>query len=484
MTASAETYCAAMFIDGREVTDTSAPRVPVHNPANEELLGTAPTAGATEVAATVQAAQAAFLQWRRTPPLERAAKLRRIAVLMRERVESIARLLTLEIGKPLAESRIEVEAGAEYFDWCAEEARRTSGSSRAGRAPDSRFQVSYEPVGVVLALTAWNYPVILASRKLAMAIAAGCSVILRPADEGPASVTELVRCCIDAGLPRGTVNLLFGTPERVVDPLMENPLVRKVSFTGSTRVGQLLIRKSAACVKRITMELGGHAPFIVLEDADVEKAASAAAFGKFRNAGQVCTSPSRFFVHESVAADFTQRFGQLAAAIRVGNGLDKDVQMGPLATPRQRERAETLVADALAKGAKLRSGGGRAKAFNRGYFFEPTVLDEIPGDARILAEEPFCPVAAIVAVPSARAAIEQANALEFGLAAYVFTRSRSSMDTLAAELESGVIGCNSVAVALPEAPFGGVKQSGYGREGGEDCLLDYLNPKFVHSMPG
>lgn len=477
-------YNANLYINGVEIDKTSSPRIEVVNPATEEVLGTAPSAGPTEVQAAVAAAQAAFAVWRRTSPLERSNKLRRIAGLIRERFDEIINILTVEIGKPLAESRIEVTAAAEYFDWCAEEARRIPGYSRPGRMPGSRLEVTYEPVGVVLALSAWNYPVILVCRKVAAALAAGCSVIVRPAEEAPSCVAAIVRCCQDAGLPPGTVNLLFGSPAAIVEPLMANPIVRKVSFTGSTRVGQILIRQSAQTVKRLTMELGGHAPFIVLEDADVDKAAAAASLGRFRNAGQVCSAPSRFYVHESVSRAFTDKMSQLAGALKLGDGLDETVTMGPLATARQRERAERLVADARAKGAKVVCGGGRSKAFNRGYFFEPTILTDVPANADVLSEEPFTPIAAIVPVGSTKDAIAQANALEFGLAGYVFSRSVGAIEQVTAELEAGVIGANNVVVAMPEMPFGGVKQSGSGREGGEGCLLDYLNAKFVHRLPG
>ena len=475
-------YKASLYINGQEIEKTDAPRIEVINPATEEVLGSVPSAGPAEVAAAVAAAQSGFNAWKRVGPWERSTVMRRIASLIRERAEDIATTLTLEIGKPIGEARGEVMVSAEYFDWCADEARRIFGHSRDGRTPGSRFDISYEPVGIVLALTAWNYPVILPARKLAMALAAGCAVIVRPAEESPACVAALVRCCQDGGLPPGTVNLLFGSPEAVVEPLMANPAIRKISFTGSTRVGRLLIRQSAETVKRVTMELGGHAPFLVLEDADIDNAVAMATLGKYRNAGQVCSAPSRFFVHQSVASAFTERMAASAKALRVGNGLEQSTQMGPLATARQRDRAERLVADARAKGANVVCGGGRPKGLDRGYFYEPTILNNLPDDAAILAEEPFTPVAAIVPVASTEEAIRRANALEFGLAAYVFSRSGAAIDAVTAELEAGVIGVNNVAVAVAEAPFGGVKQSGFGREGGQESLHEYLNPKFVHKM--
>jgi len=475
-------YSANLFIDGQSIANSSSDRFEVLNPATEEPLGDVPAAGAAEVEASLAAAERGLVVWRDVRPWDRAALLRRIAVLIRERGETIALLLTLEVGKPLAEARAEVNVAAEYFDWCADESRRPLGLLADGRMAGSRYSVTHEPVGVVLALTAWNFPISLASRKLAMALAAGCSVILRPAEEAPACVAELVRCCHDAGLPNGAVNLLFGTPEAIIEPLIAAPTVRKVSFTGSTRVGQILIRQSAQTVKRLTMELGGHAPFIVLEDADIDKAAAAALTGRLRNAGQVCTSPSRFFVHEARLQAFVDRMAEGARATRLGDGRQDGVQMGPLATARQRDRAERLVADARDKGAQIAYGGGRPAQLNRGFFFEPTIITRLSADAAVLTEEPFSPLAAIVPVSGPDEAIARANSLEFGLAAYVFGRSDKSTDYVAARLEAGVIGVNNIAVAVPEMPFGGVKQSGFGREGGPESIKEYLNIKFVHKL--
>jgi succinate-semialdehyde dehydrogenase/glutarate-semialdehyde dehydrogenase len=476
-------YSAGLFINGVVIDKTSADRIEVINPSNEQVLGSVPSAGPAEVAAAVEAAQAGFKAWKQVNPWERSNVLRRVGTIIRERAEDLINLLSLEIGKPRAESRVEVISCAEYFEWCADEARRIYGYTRPGRLPGSQFEVTHEPVGVVLALSAWNYPMILSARKLAMALAAGCSVIVRPAEEAPSCVAALIKCCHDAGLPAGSVNLLFGSPAAVVEPLMASPVVRQVSFTGSTRVGQILIRQSAETVKRLTMELGGHAPFIILEDADIEKAASTAVIARMRNAGQVCTAPSRFFVHQAIANKFTERMTELARALKVGDGLDDSTQMGPLATSRQRERAEQLVADARDKGARVISGGNRQKGLSSGYYFEPTLLTNLAPDSRVLTEEPFTPIAAIVPVASAQEAIAQANAVEFGLAAYVFGRPGPALDLVTQGLEAGVIGVNNAAVAIPEMPFGGVKQSGYGREGGAEGVHDYLNVKFVHRMP-
>lgn len=455
---------------------------PVLNPATEEVLAHVAPAGAAEVRAALEAAQRGFALWRERSPWDRSNVLRRVAQLMREREEQLAMLLTLEVGKTLAEARAEVAVSADHFDWCADEARRVYGYICDGRAPSSRLEVTHEPVGIVLALTAWNFPINLAARKLAMALAAGCAVIIRPAEEAPASVEALVRCCHDAGVSPGAVNMLIGTAEMIVPPLMAEPSIRKVSFTGSTRVGKLLMRQCADTVKRMTMELGGHAPFIVLHDADIEAAAKVAVQAKFRNAGQVCTSPSRFYVDASVVSDFERAVTARTQAIKVGDGRQLGIDMGPLATARQRAHCERLVADALSKGARLLCGGHRPNALNRGYFFEPTVLGSVPRDAAILFEEPFAPVLAICEVNGVDDAIAQANALEAGLSSYLFTRSAEYIALVSKRIEAGLLGINTAAVAMPEGPFGGVKQSGFGREGGEIGVREYLNTKFVHRV--
>jgi succinate-semialdehyde dehydrogenase/glutarate-semialdehyde dehydrogenase len=468
------------FIDGVEIAAAEGQVIPIVNPATEERLGEVVAAGSVLVAAALRAAERGLQRWRATSPWERSRMLREIGRLMREREEELALLLTLEVGKPLAEARAEVAVSAEHFDWCADEARRIYGLSFEGRSEGSRFEVRHEPVGVVLALTAWNFPINLASRKLAMALAAGCAVILRPAEEAPGCIAALVRCCHDAGVPAGAVNLLIGPPEAIVTPLMAAPSVRKISFTGSTRVGQLLIRQSADTVKRLTMELGGHAPFIVLDDADVGEAAAVAVQTKFRNAGQVCTSPSRFFVARPVLEAFEYAVTQRTLKLKVGDGRSPGVNMGPLATERQRARSERLVADALAKGARLLCGGRRPSGLECGYFYEPTVLADVSHTADILHEEPFAPVMAIVPVADADEAVARANATEAGLASYLFTRSAERADRVSNALEAGLVGINAAAVALPEGPFGGIKQSGFGREGGEIGVREYLNTKFVH----
>ncbi len=473
-----------LFIDGKELFPAGNPMIDVIDPATEEVLGTIPTAGPAEVAAALAAAERGLLVWRNTPSWERGRILHKIADLMRERVDLLGELLSREIGKTFAEGKGEVMGSADYMDWYAEEARRLHTKIMDGRVPGTKIEILHEPIGVVLALSAWNFPVNLSARKLAMALAAGCSAIVRPAEEGPGCTAALVNICYEAGVPKNVISLIYGPPEATVGPLMAAPSVRAVSFTGSTRVGKLLIEQSAPTVKRLMLELGGHAPFIVLEDADVDKAAAMAVAGKFRNAGQVCTSPSRFLVHESLAKPFAEKMAAGAKALKVGPGMAADTQMGPLATSRQRDRAERLVADARSKGATILTGGSRPSSINHGYFFEPTVMTNVPDNAAILTEEPFCPVASVIPVRSTDEAIKRANSLEAGLAGYVFTRSDREADRVTSQLEAGVIGINTFAVATAEAPFGGVKQSGIGREGGGDSLQEFLNPKFRHRFPG
>lgn len=475
------TYAAPdMFIGGRSVRPADAQLIPVYNPADEELLGHIPAGTTREAELAMSAAQDGFEVWRKTSPWQRSEVLRRIGSLIRERCDRIVELMVLEIGKPAVEARGETLQAAEYFEWCSDAARRLTEDRIHGRLPGWDMHVAHQPVGIVLALTAWNFPVILAARKISAALGAGCSVIVRPADEAPASVAALIACCHDAGLPAGAINLLFGSPADVVEPLMEAAAVRKVSFTGSTAVGKIIFRQSAETVKQMTLELGGHAPFIVLPDADIDNAAAMAVAGKFRNAGQVCTSPSRFYVHHDVFDAFATKFEAGARALKLGSGLDPAVQMGPLATERQRDRAERYVADAVDKGARIICGGQRPAGFNRGYYYEPTLLADLAADSMILTEEPFIPVAPLLRIGSLDEAIEKANALEAGLSSYLFTRSSQHVERVTRDLQAGLMGVNTITVAMPEGPFGGVKASGFGREGGSHALSEFMTTKFVN----
>ena len=472
----------SLYIDGKDIASTKYGAIDVLNPATEEVLGSAPTAGAEEIAAALAAAERGLITWSKVSAWERSNILRKTGALMRERVDHIGMLLTLEVGKTLAESKGEVAVSADHLDWSADETRRLYDTSLPGRTAASRFETSYEPVGVVLGLNAWNAPISLASRKISLSLAAGCSIILRPAEEAPACVAALVQCFRDAGVPPGVINLIYGPAEAVVAPLMKAHSVRMCSFTGSTRVGQILIKQSADTLKRVHMELGGHAPVMVYEDADITKLAAAAAAGKTRSSGQVCTSPSRFFVHHKVHDEFAEKFVKAISAIKVGNGMDASSQMGPLATSRQRDRIERLVADARKKGATVATGGERPSDMNRGYFYRPTVLTNVPENADVLTEEPFCPLAAVIKVDDMDSAMVRANALEAGLAAYVWTKDMQRAENTCRQLQAGVIAVNNFQVATAEGPFGGIKAGGFGREGGHEGVRDFLNMKFKHKM--
>lgn len=472
--------CHQLLIDGRWRNAASAERYEVFNPATEEALGTAAQAGPADVEEAIAAAQLAMRGWRRTDPWSRSRIIRRIGVLIMERHDEIARLITAEIGKPLDQARGEVQMAADLYDWFADETRRIYGQVIQSRSPHSHQHVVFEPVGIVAAFTAWNFPVLLMSRKIAPALAAGCAIICRPAEESPGAVLGIARCCLDAGVPPGVVNVLTGLPAQVTPAIMAAPEIRKITFTGSVPVGKLLIQQSAATVKRVTMELGGHAPVIVHADADARQAAEQSAMAKFRNGGQICASPTRFYVHESKVDAFAEAFADRARHLRLGNGMETGVEMGPMATRRRRDAVEELVADASSAGATILAGGKRPAALNRGWFYEPTVVMEPPSSAKLMYEEPFGPIASINRFSDPEQAIAEANSLEFGLAAYVFTSSLGLAHETASALEAGVVGVNTFTAANAETPFGGVKSSGFGREGGFLGMRDYLDAKYVN----
>jgi len=449
----------------------------VVNPATEEVIGTLARAGVADLDAALAAAATGFAMWRETSAFERSKVMRRAAELVRERSEAIATLMTMEQGKPLAEARLEIAGSADVIDWFAEEGRRAYGRVIPARGPGV-YQLSVrEPVGVVAGFTPWNFPMSQAVRKVSAALAAGCAFILKGPEETPASCAELVRAYVDAGLPDGVLQLVFGVPAEISEYLIPHPVVRKISFTGSTAVGKHLAAMAGANMKRATMELGGHAPAIVFADADLDAAAKILAANKFRNAGQVCVAPTRFLVQEAVYEPFLERFTAAAKAIRLGNGLEAGTTMGPLANPRRVAAMEGFVADAVQKGAKIRTGGARHG--NKGYFYEPTVLTDLAPDARVLHEEPFGPLALFLPFGSFDEAIAEANRLPYGLAAYAYTRSATTATALGARIEAGMVGINHHGLALPETPFGGVKDSGYGSEGGAEGLEPYVVTKFI-----
>ena len=454
----------------------SVETLPIINPADETVIGSVPVADESDLEAALEAAVEGFKVWSKTAPAERAHVIMKAAAIMRERGEEIARAITLENGKPLSEARKEVVRGCEFFEWDAGEATRLYGRvipSAAG----IRYIVVHEPIGPVAAFAPWNFPMSQPARKIAGAVAAGCSIILKASEETPTAVTHVARAFEEAGLPRGVLNLVFGIPARISETLIPRTEIRAIAFTGSTAVGKHLTEIAARHMKPALMELGGHAPVIVCDDTDAVAAGVASATRKYRNAGQVCTSPTRFFVHERIYGPFTKAFVETAARIRVGNGLDPATQMGPVANQRRVAALEELVGDALGRGAKLLAGGQRLR--NSGYFFPPTALAELPDDARAMNEEPFGPLALINPVSSIEEAIAKANSLSIGLAAYGFTRSAEKADRLMSGLEAGNISINTLEASVAETPFGGVKESGLGREGGAEGLHHYTVVKNV-----
>lgn len=480
-----EQLSTGLLIDGRWCPAADGATMAVIDPATEERIGTIAQAGRADTEAAIAAAARAFESWRDVPAWERSKILRRAASLLAERAEAVARRMTVEIGKPLAQSKAEVLAAAETIDWYADEARRIYGETLPGRSTRQRFMTLREPVGPVAAFTAWNFPVVLQARKIAPALAAGCTVVCRPAEEGTGAVAMLIGCFLDAGVPAGVINMLTGVPGEIAEAVMDSELIRKVSFTGSIPVGQHLIRRSADTVKRISMELGGHAPVIVHEDADPLLAAKASAVAKFRNNGQVCVSPTRFYVHEKLKAAFTDAFVDTVKAMRLGHGLEPETDIGPLVNRRRLEAVERMVEDTKASGAALLCGGRRPASPNRGFFFEPTVFGDVPDSARVMRDEPFGPIAALSTFQSFEDVIARANGLSYGLAGYVFTTSLGRAQKTAEALKVGMVGVNSFAVATAEMPFGGVKRSGFGRENGAEGLRDYLDVKFVSiELPG
>ena len=452
------------------------------NPATEEVIGKLAHASTSDLDETLAWAAKGLVTWRKISPYERSKVLRKAADLLRERMDKIATLMTMEQGKPLVEAKGEIAASADVLDWFAEEGRRAYGRVIPARQ-EGVYQLSLrQPVGVVAGFTPWNFPISQAVRKLSAALAAGCSFILKGPEETPASCAELVRCYVDAGVPAGVVQLVFGIPAEISEYLIPHPTVKKVSFTGSTAVGKHLASLAGKYMKRATMELGGHAPALIFDDANLDQAAAILSANKFRNAGQVCIAPTRFLVQEGVYDTFLNKFVAKCEAIKLGNGLDAGVTMGPLANDRRVSAMESLIADAVGKGAKLRTGGKREG--NKGYFFAPTVLTDVPLDARVMNEEPFGPLAVFMPFKTYDDAVAEANRLEYGLASYAYTRDTNRVTALATDIDSGMVGINHHGLAMAETPFGGIKDSGYGSEGGAEGLEPYLITKFVSQANG
>ena len=454
---------------------------PVLNPADESVLGEVPHATRQDMADAVAAAEKGFHVWRRTSPAKRAEIILKAASLMRQRVEELAVVMTLEQGKPIAQSRLEVLRACDIIEWDANEGRRVYGRVIPPE-PGMRHTVLRQPIGPVAAFSPWNFPVSSPSRKVGGALSAGCSIILKASEETPGGAYQIARAFTDAGLPPGVMNLLFGNPAEISEYLIPQPSVRLVTFTGSIPVGKRLAAMAGEYMKPAIMELGGHAPVIVCDDVDPVAAGAAAVMGKSRNAGQVCVSPTRWFVEEKIYEPFARSFAEKAAALKIGNGMDPANQMGPLANVRRVEAMAEFVADAKAKGGRVLSGGARLA--NRGYYFPLTVLADLPDDARVMREEPFGPIALVNPVKNVDEAIAKANALPYGLAAYAFTNSARKAEQLAEGVEVGNLSINHYVASIAETLFGGVKDSGYGREGGVEGLTHYTVVKNVSHLTG
>ena len=466
-----------LYVNGAWTKGAAQRSLPVMNPATGEEIARVARAETADLDRALEAVERGFQVWRKTPAYDRYRVMRKAADLLRTRADDIARTMTVEQGKPVAQAKLEALVGADVIDWCAEEGRRTYGRVIPARAGGIDQIAVKEPVGPVAAFAPWNFPINQAVRKISAALATGCSIVIKGPEETPASCAALVQVFHDAGVPAGVLNLVYGVPSEISQYLIPHPIIRKITFTGSTAVGKQLAALAGQHMKRSTMELGGHAPAIVFGDADPDLAVKILSANKFRNAGQVCVAPTRFLVQESLYPKFVQDFTAAARALKVGDGLAEGTQMGPLAHARRVEAMEGFVSDAVMHGAKIETGGRRIG--NKGYFFEPTVLTNVPKSARAMNEEPFGPLALIAPFRTYDEAVQEANRLPYGLAAYVYTRSGKTAADIGADIESGMVSINHHGLAVPETPFGGVKDSGYGSEGGTEVLDGYLVTKFI-----
>ncbi len=470
----------ALLIDGVWSEGSDGKSEALLNPATGEEIARVPHASATDLDRALAAAEKGFKVWKAMTAIERCRIMMKAADLIDADIERIARVLTMENGKPLAEARGEIAFSAEATRWYAEEGKRAYGRIVPGRISNQRQIVLKEPVGVVAAFAAWNFPASNVIRKLAGALGAGCSVILKTAEETPGTAVAFARCFEQAGLPAGVINLVFGVPDEVSSHLLASPIPRKVSLTGSTAIGKLLQTRAAQTLKRCTMELGGHAPVIVHADADLEKSVATLVSAKYRNAGQVCTSPTRFFVYEALYEPFLALFVEKASRLKLGNGLEPDTQMGPMIAARRLDVMQSLVDDAVAKGARLLLGGSRTAG--PGFFYKPTVLADVPTSARIFSEEPFGPIASFQSFTDFDDVIARANATPYGLASFVFTRSGALAQRTELALEAGMVGVNNTVISTPETPFGGINESGYGSESGIEGLEAFQRIKYVSEI--
>lgn len=468
-----------LLIDGEWRSSSDKKTIEVIDPATEVPFAALAVATDKDVGHALAAARRGWDVWRQVDAWTRSAILRRVAALLHAWAPQLATVLTSEQGKPLAEARSEILAAADQFDWYADEARRCYGRTFEGHTRNQRILVRREPVGPVAAFSTWNFPALLPSRKIAPALAAGCSVVAVPAEESPFTAALILQACIEAGVPPGVVGMVTGNAAAISEQVIRSEVIRKISLTGSIPVGRTLLRAAAERIVPATMELGGHAPVLVFPDVDVETIAHQCVKAKFRNAGQVCASPSRFYVHQSIEQDFIDNFARATDDLVVGDGRDEHTDVGPLANERRLVAVEGLVADALQRGARLVRGGGRCQGFDRGYYFEPTVLARTTSTMQLMDEEPFGPIAPIASFASVEDALREANRTPFGLSAYVFTNDLRTAILVAEGLEAGMVGVNTLLIATAEAPFGGIKQSGYGREGGSEGLESYTTTKYV-----
>jgi len=468
------------FIDGKWQQAEKKESYEVINPATEECIGKASKASSVDVDKALNSAEKGFKIWKKFSPWDRAVIIRKIADLIRKKNNELAKWMTLETGKPLAEGLAEVSASADIFEWNAEETKRIYGQTIQSRFVDTRIIINYEPIGVVAALSPWNFPLVLAARKISTALAAGCSVICKPDVITPGTVMELVDIINQCGVPPGVVNLLSGDPASIATQLISSDIIKKISLTGSTRVGKIILKQAAEKIQRVTMELSGHAPFIVHKDANIEKATDIAIAAKYRNNGQVCISPSRFYIHEDKKEQFTKSFVNKTLKLKIGNGMNKDVHLGPITTKKRLEEIENLVEITKKEGAKILCGGQRPPGFNKGYFYEPTVFDNVKENFKIMSEEPFGPLTPILTFKEFDEVIKKANNQAAGLAGYVCTNSIELANKTSESLETGMVAVNTPFISNAETPFGGIKQSGYGREGGSMGIKDYLNIKYTH----
>ena len=468
------------FINGEWKKSSKGETYEVINPANEEIIGSASKASNDDIQLALKSAEKGLEIWKNTSPWERSKIIRKISELLRKKTDVLAKWLTLEVGKPLIEAAGEIGGAADIFEWNSEETKRIYGETLQSRFPNTRIHVYYQPVGVVAALVPWNFPIILASRKISTALAAGCSVIVKPDVITPGSVMELVNICKEAGVPPGVINLLSGDPAFISDQLLSSDIIKKVSITGSTRVGKLILKKAADKVQRVTMELSGHSPFIVFDDVDINKVTDMAITAKFRNNGQVCISPGRFYIHESKKEQFAKLMVEKTKKLKIGNGMEKDVNLGPLTTKKRLEEIEQLVETTKKEGGRILSGGKRPSGFNKGFYYEPTVFDNIKDNFTITKQEPFGPLVPILTFKKFDEVVERSNNNELGLASYIYTNDMEKANKASELMETGTVAVNTPVVAVAEAPFGGIKQTGYGREGGSMAIKDYLNIKYTH----